>query len=240
MKYVLFDNDGILVNSEETAVLHDPAFLSQFGLCFTVPEYAALISGKTRAALVAALNEASQKQCGRDLPTNINDLLTANYVHQGLHHLKQVENVAEIITLLDKAGIPKAVASNGEYESMCRKLKNVGLHDLFAPHLYNKDHVGGKSKPDPDVFLHAMQQLGGQNPADCIVLDDSPTGIQAGRAAGMYVIGYSGGQHRLPGYDSTLLAHGADIVVDTMDKAKQIIASLITPPRPKALPGHTP
>lgn len=228
MKIVLFDNDGILVNSEETAVIHDPAFLAQYGLTFTIPEYAALISGKTRAALVAALNEQSLKQCGRPLPLDFNDRLTENYKYQGAHHLRQIENVIDLIRMVDASGLRKAVASNGEYESMCRKLRNVGLYDNFAPHLYNKDHVGGKSKPEPDIFLHAMKMLGGTNPAECIVLDDSPTGIQAGRAAGMFVIGYSGGKHRLPDYDSILLASGADIVVDTMEKARHAIHNILT------------
>ncbi|HEY0902234.1 MAG TPA: HAD-IA family hydrolase, partial [Micavibrio sp.] len=121
-----------------------------------------------------------------------------------------------------------AVASNGEHESLKRKLQKVALYDVMLPHIYNKDDCGGKPKPAPDLYLYAAQKINTQ-PADCIVIEDSPTGIAAGKAAGMYVIGYAGGKHRDHNYRNVLLQSGADIVVNTMTEASDIIHKLLKP-----------
>lgn len=231
MKAVIFDNDGVLVNSEETAVLNDAPFLARFGLKFEQSAYAALMSGQTGAAFLQRMNEESLKQTGNPLPDDFREQLRANYRHQVAHLLQQVEGAGALVMKLKKAAVPVAVASNGEHESLQRKLKKVGLYDVLLPHIYNKDDCGGKPKPAPDLYLYAAQKIN-VPPQDCIVIEDSPTGIIAGKAAGMYVIGYAGGKHRDGNYCNILLQSGADAVVNTMTEASDIIQKLVAPMKP--------
>lgn len=229
MKAVIFDNDGVLVNSEETAVLNDAPFLAQFGLKYTTQEYAALMSGQTGAAFLKRMNEECIRQTGSPLPEDFPAKLKENYRYQVANLLKAIEGAADLVHMLRESGIPIAVASNGEHESLRRKLEKAELYDTFRPHIYNKDDCGGIPKPAPNLYLYAMKQIEIDDPADCIVVEDSPTGIAAGKAAGMYVVGYAGGQHRDPNYRNVLLQSGADVVVSTMAEASEIIQKLVKP-----------
>lgn len=228
MKAVIFDNDGVLVNSEETAVLNDAPFLARFGLKFDQAEYAALMSGQTGAAFLQRMNQEALRQTGQPLPADFQTQLRENYRQQVANLLQQVEGAGTLVHKLKNAGVAVAVASNGEHESLKRKLQKVALYDVMLPHIYNKDDCGGKPKPAPDLYLYAAQKINTQ-PADCIVIEDSPTGIAAGKAAGMYVIGYAGGKHRDHNYRNVLLQSGADIVVNTMAEASDIIHKLLKP-----------
>lgn len=228
MRAVIFDNDGVLVNSEETAVLNDPPFLAQFGLKFELAEYATLMSGQTGAAFLQRMDQECQRQTGKPLPADFQTRLRENYRYQVANLLQQIEGAGTLVHKLKNAGIPVAVASNGEHESLKRKLEKAALYDVMLPHIYNKDDSGGKPKPAPDLFLYAANKLN-TTAKDCIVVEDSPTGIAAGKAAGMYVIGYAGGKHRDQNYRNILLQSGADIVVDTMAEASDIIHNLLKP-----------
>ena len=228
MKAVIFDNDGVLVNSEETAVLNDTPFLAQFGLTFDQAEYAALMSGQTGAAFLNRMDQECQRQTGKPLPADFQTRLRENYRYQVANLLQQVEGADMLVQKLKNAAIPIAVASNGEHESLKRKLEKVALYDVLSPHIYNKDDCGGKPKPAPDLYLFAANKIN-TAPADCIVVEDSPTGIAAGKAAGMYVIGYAGGKHRDQNYRNVLLQSGADSVVNTMAEASDIIHKLLQP-----------
>lgn len=228
MKAVIFDNDGVLVNSEETAVLNDAPFLAQFGLSYTTQEYAALMSGQTGAAFLKRMNEEALRQTGKPLPNNFQEKLKENYRYQVANLLKAIDGACDLVNMLKNSGVPIAVASNGEHESLRRKLEKAKLYETFLPHIYNKDDCGGIPKPAPDLYLYAAQKLG-IAPVDCIVVEDSPTGIAAGKAAGMYVIGYAGGLHRQPDYRHVLRQSGADIVVTTMTEASGIIKNLLNP-----------
>lgn len=213
---VIFDNDGVLANTEETAIFNDPRFLRQFGLNYTVPEYAALIGGKTHADFLRALKEDALRLTGRPLPANFNDLLKANYYSQVENIVTRIPDVDKVIDRVKRLRETFAVASNGEMETLRQKLIKVCFLHTFAPHIYNKDHVGGKGKPAPDLFLHVMRKLGETDPSFCIVIEDSASGIKAGFEAGMHVIGYSGGRHRALDYGHILSQNGANEVSDNM------------------------
>lgn len=208
-------------------MLNDAAFLAQFGLTYTTQEYAALMSGQTGAAFLKRMNEEAIRQTGNPLPHDFPEKLKENYRYQVTHLLKSIEGAADLVHMLKKSGVPIAVASNGEHESLRRKLEKVTLYETFLPHIYNKDDCGGIPKPAPNLYLYAMKQLGIDDPAECIVIEDSPTGIAAGIAAGMYVIGYAGGLHRDQNYRNVLLQSGANIVVNTMAEASEIIINLL-------------
>ncbi|HEY8191069.1 MAG TPA: HAD family phosphatase [Alphaproteobacteria bacterium] len=236
---LIFDNDGVLVNSEETAIFHDPVFLEQFGLHYTVPEYAALISGKTHDAFVAALEANALSLTDRPLPPDFNDQLKQNYHWQVENIVTAIPGSEKIIHDARSLREAFAVASNGEMKTLRQKLAKAQYLEYFEPHIYNKDHVKGVGKPAPDLFLFTMRKLGETNPARCIVIEDSASGIRAGVAAGMCVIGYAGGKHRAKGYGRTLYDAGAREVSDDMEEINAMVMRRIArnrtplPPTPQ-------
>lgn len=115
--------------------------------------------------------------------------------------LRPIPGMAEVLARLDG---PRAVASSSDPQRLRLSLGLTGLWDRFAPHVYSASMVRN-GKPAPDLFLLAAQKLGAR-PADCVVIEDSPAGIRAARAAGMRVIGFLGGAHARPARLSQKLA----------------------------------
>lgn len=236
---IIFDNDGVLADTEGAAAEHDPIFLSHFGYKYDLQDYALIMEGKSSKDFEIALrSDWLVKTGGTPLPDNIMELLRDQHQWQRENIVLPVKDVIPMVQAINATGIKKAVASNGEMDTLIQKMQRVGVYDSFAPHVYNKDHVNGHGKPAPDLFLYAMQQLGITNPAECIAIGDTALDMQAGRAAGMYTIGYSGGQHRLPGYGKKLYDNGADVTFDNMSDMQLFILNMLKPAKPK--PAATP
>ena len=106
-----------------------------------------------------------------------------------------------------------AVASSAPSDRLTRKLEITGLKSLFEPRIYSSQAVQ-KGKPAPDLFLHAAAELTAA-PTNCVVIEDSENGVRAGRAAGMTVIGFTGGQHADPKLGDRLESAGAHCVVSS-------------------------
>jgi beta-phosphoglucomutase-like phosphatase (HAD superfamily) len=121
----------------------------------------------------------------------------------------------------------KAVASSSTREGLERKLRQVGLWEHFAPHVYSADHVV-HAKPAPDLFLHTAEALG-VAPDECLVLEDSVNGVIAARAAGMRVWGFLGGGHSHDRLGARLTAAGAERLVQDWPEAAQLLAGLNMP-----------
>ena len=236
---VIFDNDGVLANTEETAVLNDPRFLRQFGLDYTTSEYADLIAGKMHDDFMRALEADALRLTGRSLPPDFKEKLKNNYYWQVENVVMRVPDVDKVIDKVEQLRETFAVASNGEMGTLRQKLRKVCFLNDFIPHIYNKDHVGGKGKPAPDLFLYVMKQLNEADPSFCTVIEDSPSGVMAGAAAGMHVIGYSGGKHRAQGYEQVLLDAGANEISDSMLEVRDMVERRILQNRARR-PGLTP
>jgi HAD superfamily hydrolase (TIGR01549 family) len=240
MRAIILDVDGLLVNTEETAIIHDIPFLANFGLAYTQATYAELISGKTLAALLARLNADCVIQTGKDLPVGFQKLLQDEHARQVRDIVGEVPGAVKLIDTLVQLNIPMAVASNGEMQGMIHKLQKVNLHHRLMPHIYNKDHVNGIGKPAPDMLLYAMQMLGVTQPVECIYIGDSDADMLAAKAAGMYAMGFSGGSHRASDYNQILFTAGADAVFATHQDIEAAIRAMILSPQANAAPAHKP
>ena len=210
LKAVLFDCDGVLVDSERLTnqLLRDD--LSEYGLDMTLEEVMSAFVGGT---MFAVSQEAIQ--LGARLP---DDWVPAFYEKLYVVLGDQVEAVPGVSDLLDRligVGIRCAVASNGPASKMQITLRKTGLLQRLTPHIYSAQDLENP-KPAPDVYLHAAAQLG-VAPEACIVVEDSASGARAGVAAGMRCIGYAA-----EGQEDKLAPHCSFVVRDMAALAERL------------------
>src|SRR6185437_12752735 len=174
-KAVIFDCDGVLVDSEVIALKVELEMLAEQGLHFEPADYAVRFMGLSTDAYHAAIDEEAKLRLGRPIAEAIrqSERLRAVMVAE----LTEVPGAGEAVAGLT---LPKAIASSGSMGGMERKLKRTGLWEHFAPHVYSADHVV-HAKPAPDLFLHAAAALN-VPPADCVVLEDSVNGVIGAKA----------------------------------------------------------
>lgn len=125
-------------------------------------------------------------------------------------------------------GLPVAVVSNSRRYRLNRCVERAGALMFFGQHVYSAEVVG-RPKPAPDAYLYAARRLGFE-PCDCLVVEDSVTGVQAARAAGMRVAGFLGGSHIEAGHASKLRAAGVHALFDDMAQLPQLIKDFSSSP----------
>lgn len=198
VELVIFDCDGVLIDSERLALRVDIEMLHELGWPLGEGEVIERFVGRsdrdTRAAIEAHL--------GRALPTEWDARLNVLYREAFAAELTAVPGV---VGALDQISLPTCVASSGTHEHLRFTLGLTGLYARFEGRIFSAEDVG-RGKPAPDVFLHAAAQMG-VAPERCLVVEDSHSGVQAARAAGMRVLAFAGGLTRrdlLAGPDTTV------------------------------------
>ncbi|MFN8717906.1 MAG: HAD family hydrolase [Gemmatimonas sp.] len=182
---VLFDCDGVLVDSERITSRVWAGLLTGYGMPTTTEESLATYLGNSMARCL----EIVEDRFGRTPP---DDLLPRFYADVKVALATEVTPVAGIVALLNAleiAGVPYGVASNGEHDKMRTTLGATGLLPRFEGRRFSAVDVA-RPKPAPDLFLHAAQVLG-FDPSRTIVVEDSPLGVRGAHAAGMTVIGFA-------------------------------------------------
>jgi HAD superfamily hydrolase (TIGR01509 family) len=205
---IIFDCDGVLIDSEVLAAGVHAELLSALGLAITQAEVIARFTGLTDEQLRHRVAE----QLGRPLPDDYRQRSTLE-VDRRLESVKPIDGVH---ALLDRFPGPRCVCSNSSLRRLKISLNAVGLWDRLQPHIFSAPEVG-RSKPAPDVFLHAARTFG-VSPRDCVVIEDSTHGIHGAVAAGTRVIGFTGGGHSWPGHAEELRAAGAWQVVSRLSE----------------------
>src|SRR5476649_580069 len=209
---MIFDCDGVLVDSEMLALEVELEVLAELGLTFDRDDYVLRFMGLSTEAFHAAMDAEAQQRLGRAISTEVRgsgrlrDVMVA--------HLTEVPGATKTIMALR---LPKAIASSGSREGLERKLRQTGLWQHFAPHIYSADHVV-HAKPAPDLFLHAAAALD-VAPKYCLVLEDSANGVVGARAAGMTVWGFLGGGHAHGRLGARLTEAGAQRLVKDWPEA---------------------
>jgi HAD superfamily hydrolase (TIGR01509 family) len=181
---VLFDCDGVIVDSEGPTFLMLQAEFAAHGLPLTLHELETDWIGTTAEAL-----HLRARAAGASLP---DDWVTDFYARLDQRLTEGVPLIPGILTVLDtldQARIPYAVCSNGPMPKMQITLGQHGLLPRLNGHWYSGQALG-RPKPAPDVYLHAAAALG-IAPSDAVVVEDSPTGARAARAAGIRCLGYA-------------------------------------------------
>ncbi|MGP3958673.1 HAD family hydrolase [Nonomuraea sp. 3N208] len=190
---VIFDCDGVLVDSEPISVRVGTAALRRLGWTIDEAEYAERFVGCT--------NEYWAEQIG-ETPAGWWEGLIAEYAAAIKAELCTVEGIEEA---LDRLTVPSCVASNGRHTTIRRSLEVTGLAERFAGRVFSAEDVA-EGKPAPDLFLHAAATMG-VAAERCVVVEDSPFGVMAAVSAGMRCLAYAGGltpPARLTGLGATL------------------------------------
>ncbi len=215
---VIFDSDGVLVDSEIIHIAVERELLSELGLQYDHTAYLSRFVGLSNTDFYHELSKDFAEQVGGNFPESFGKELQARTWPKIETELKPIEGIEDFIKSLAQ---PVAVASSAPIEKLQRKLEITGLGPLFAPHIYSVDHVT-RGKPAPDLFLYAAEALE-IDPHRCLVVEDSAHGIKAARAAGMTPIGFVGGGHVDDGLPSRLKDCGAEIVVTDYAKLLALI-----------------
>lgn len=202
---IIFDCDGVLVDSEVLGLEECATYLRGHGLSWTAADLVRVLTGVREDVFVTRLLAAYRAANESDPPA---DFFTG-LIEAKRRNRDALEAVPGALAAADITG-PKAVASSSRANFLESKLKKVGLWDAFAPHVYSAELVD-HGKPAPDIFPYAAERLSSA-PEACIVVEDSINGVEAGVAAGMTVVGFTGGGHCFDGHGDGLRDAGADWV----------------------------
>ena len=205
---VIFDCDGVLVDSEVLASARLGAALERLGLKLDESQIRELFLGVSEQSMLGI----AERALGAPLPPEFQSELANDVLADFERELKGIKGIAELIGRLDAR---VCVASSSSIERIRASLRIVGYANLFEPHVFSASEVA-RGKPEPDLFLHAAQRMGA-SAADCLVIEDSVHGVTAARRAEMVVFGFTGGAHAHgQEYNARLVEAGAAVVFDDM------------------------
>ena len=183
-RLIIFDCDGVLVDSEGIANRIMAKHITRAGWRMSGAESEAHFKGWTMTQVI----ESVETHLGRRLPPSWQERFEEDCFSAFVDELQPVDGVIELIRRVHRAGLMSCVASQGSKRKMNVTLKAAGLIDMLSGHIFSAANVG-RPKPAPDIFLHAAMRM--STPASqCLVIEDSVTGVTAALAAGMEVIGY--------------------------------------------------
>jgi len=183
---VIFDCDGVLVDSELPSNRVLAETFTAIGHPMTIEESIHHFMGRS----AKHLHERGAELLGRPLPDGFYEAYTARRDQAFETELEAVAGVADAVDALHAAGVRTCVASSGPHPKMRLTLGMTGLWERFEGRIYSATEVQ-HGKPAPDLFLHAAGREGFA-PEDCVVVEDAPAGVAAGKAAGMRVFAYAG------------------------------------------------
>ncbi|MFF4571953.1 HAD family hydrolase [Streptomyces sp. NPDC001410] len=188
MRYdlIIFDNDGVLVDSEPISNRHLAAYLTELG---HPTSYEDSIRDYMGSAM-HRIHELVLERTGQRLPEGFDDVFHARVFAAFERELKPVVGVDDVLEKLVAGGVPYCVASSGSHERIRVGHRATGLDRWFEEERIFSSQDVGRGKPAPDLFLYAAERMG-VAPERCVVVEDSPLGVQAAVAAGMDVYGFT-------------------------------------------------
>jgi HAD superfamily hydrolase (TIGR01509 family) len=186
LQLVIFDCDGVLVDSETISNDVLARMLTDEGLATTLAESRSAYQG----LLLSEVLELAQQKLGRTLAPDWLEQYESVRSEAFRRELRPVPGAAETVKLVCAAGLAICVASQGKLEKTRLSLEITGMRELFPEEALFSAYGVPRGKPHPDLFLHAAAEMGAE-PAHCVVVEDTPSGVIAGVSAGMRVFGYA-------------------------------------------------
>jgi HAD superfamily hydrolase (TIGR01509 family) len=220
MKYdaILFDFDGVLLESEAAGNRQIAAYLTSIGHPTSPEDSMANFMGLSGAHFLGAI----ESWIGRAIPADFHAVRAeedARVLEQGL---PAVAGAIRFVEELPRS-LPRAIASSSRTEWIDRHLRHLGIRDCFGDNIYSGHEHVERGKPAPDLYLYAAAQLG--VPIErCVILEDSPVGVTGAVASGADVIGLCAGSHCAPDHAERLRALGVKLFAHDFDEVARLVA----------------
>lgn len=216
---IIFDCDGVLVDSEIIAAQVESKLLTEAGYPIDALDMAERFAGMDWKSILFEIEKEANIPLQASLLQESEELLDAKLA-------KSVKGIAGVALAVSRIKLPRCICSNSSHKRLDAMLKRTGCYDIFAPHIFSATDVGEKRpKPAPDVFVHAAKVMGA-NVQNTIVIEDSVHGIEAARAAGMRVVGFTGASHTYPAHADRLTEAGAETVISRLADLPAIVEAL--------------
>ncbi|HTO32963.1 MAG TPA: HAD family phosphatase [Pararhizobium sp.] len=216
---ILFDCDGVLVDSEIIASEVEAELLTEAGYPISTEEMAERFAGMTWHNTLLAIEKEA------DIPFSAT-LITRNEAILDKRLASDVEIINGVQPMLAQIKLPHGICSNSTSARLAMMLGKVGIKEHFGKHIYSARDLGeDRVKPKPDIFLHGAKQFG-VDPSRVLVIEDSVHGVHAAIAAGMRVVGFTGASHSYPSHADKLTEAGAETVISRMSALPAVIAAL--------------
>ncbi|MEJ1119031.1 HAD family hydrolase [Phyllobacterium sp. CCNWLW109] len=214
---IIFDCDGVLVDSEPISIAVLLEMIAKSGVTMSEDDAYDRFLGRSMATISKILHEEYGFAASE---ADLDEMRTNLYSRFELD-LQPIPGIADTLKKLPQR---RCVASSSQPERIRLSLRLTGLIDLLDPHIFSATMVKN-GKPAPDLFLFAANIMN-VDPAECVVIEDSPAGIQAAKAAGMRVFAFTGGTHSRGGrLESTLASLGPDLIFDDMLQLPDLLKS---------------
>jgi len=214
---IIFDFDGVLLESEYEGNRMLAELLTELGHETTTEDALREFVGLAGPQFLAAI----EQRIGGSLPEQFVERRKAQTLAALRDGVPAVAGAVEFIRSLP-ADLPKAVASSSSMRWLQRHLELLGLAEAFGPHVYSgREHVE-RTKPEPDLYLHAARELG-VDIAHCVVVEDSEIGVRGAVASGARVIGLAAGAHCLDGHAEMLRRLGVKEVAHSFDELREML-----------------
>ncbi len=214
---IIFDCDGVLVDSEPISIAVLLEMIAKSGVTLSEDDAYDRFLGRSMATISKILHEEYGFAASE---ADLDEMRTNLYSRFELD-LQPIPGIADTLKKLPQR---RCVASSSQPERIRLSLRLTGLIDLLDPHIFSATMVKN-GKPAPDLFLFAANTMN-VDPAECVVIEDSPAGIQAAKAAGMRVFAFTGGTHSRGGrLESTLASLGPDLIFDDMLQLPDLLKS---------------
>lgn len=216
---IIFDCDGVLVDSEIIAAQVESRLLTEAGYPISVEEMGERFSGMTWKNILLTIEKEANIPLSATLLDKSEKLLDARLA-------RDVKIIEGVKFALSRITTQRCICSNSSTHRLDMMLEKVGLKPYFAPNIFSAKDLGPERvKPKPDIFLHAAEQFR-VSPDRVLVVEDSVHGIHGARAAGMRVVGFTGASHTYPSHADRLSDAGAETVIARMTDLPGVVAAL--------------
>lgn len=218
-KAVIFDCDGVLVDSEIIVITEKIKALKEIDLDYTIDDFRNRFIGLDEDEFYKNITMDFNEKFQKTLPNFVRKKIDEKIIKRFHDESYEIEGISQVLESLTHR---KCVASSNNAEILRVKLEKSNLYGHFHPHIFSREMVM-RGKPSPDLFLFAAQRLGVE-PKECVVVEDSINGIIAAKNAGMLPIGFIGGKHLTIDYGCELKKAGAAEVFDSASKLKRFFS----------------
>jgi len=216
---VIFDCDGVLVDSEIIAARVEAELLTDAGFPIEAEELAERYAGLTFKDIMLLIEKESEIPFQASLIEKAEKLVDKRLAVE----VRAIDGAREAVA---RTPYPRCICSNSSNARLEMMLTKTGILPLFSGHLFSAIDVAGVlPKPAPDIFLHAAKEMKA-DPANTFVIEDSVHGVHGARAAGMRVIGFTGAAHSWPGHADRLTEAGAETVIRRFADLQPVLAAL--------------